>query len=126
MCSILGYYNTNCTFEEIVKQNLTMSQRGPDNSTVKEYKLKNRSFYLGHNRLSIQDLATHANQPMENERFAIVFNGEIYNHFELRLELTFQCKTSSDTETLLELFTVYGIEKTHIKTYWNVRYWITR
>lgn len=80
MCSILGYFNTKLPFEDIVKQNLTMSHRGPDNFTVKEYEVQNKSLYFGHNRLSIQDLATHANQPMENERFVMVFNGEIYNH----------------------------------------------
>lgn len=89
-----------------------MSRRGPDNSNVNEYKFKNKNLYLGHNRLSIQDLAPHANQPMENEQYAIVFNGEIYNHLELRAGCACEWRTHSDTETLLSLFTQFGIEKT--------------
>lgn len=112
MCSILGYYNTKLSYEELLRQNLAMSHRGPDNSTLKEYEAHNKTLYLGHNRLSIQDLATHANQPMENNRFVIVFNGEIYNHLELRSECECEWRTTSDTETLLELFSKFGVEQT--------------
>lgn len=113
MCSILGYFNTKLSFDEIIKLNLSMKHRGVDDSTVKEYKFKDKKLYFGHNRLSIQDLAIHANQPMENEKFAIVFNGEIYNHLEIRRELKYQnFKTSSDTETILLAFTQFGIEET--------------
>ncbi|MFY9072120.1 asparagine synthase (glutamine-hydrolyzing) [Aliarcobacter butzleri] len=113
MCSILGYFNTKLPFDEIVKLNLSMKHRGVDDSTVKEYRFKDKKLYFGHNRLSIQDLATHANQPMENEKFVIVFNGEIYNHLEIRRDLKYQnFKTSSDTETILWAFTQFGIEET--------------
>lgn len=113
MCSILGYFNTKLSSDEIVKLNLSMKHRGVDDSTVKEYKFKDKKLYFGHNRLSIQDLATHANQPMENEKFAIIFNGEIYNHLEIRRDLEYKSfKTSSDTETILWAFTQFGIEKT--------------
>ncbi|MCK9453840.1 asparagine synthase (glutamine-hydrolyzing) [Sulfurimonas sp.] len=115
MCSILGYYNTKLSYKELVKQNLSMSHRGPDNSTLKEYRFRDKCLYFGHNRLSIQDLATHANQPMENERFVIVFNGEIYNHRELRGECEYAWKTTSDTETLLKLFSKFGVEQTLLK-----------
>ncbi|WP_141048711.1 asparagine synthase (glutamine-hydrolyzing) [Aliarcobacter cryaerophilus] len=113
MCSILGYFNTKLPFDEIVKLNLSMKHRGVDDSTVKEYRFKDKKLYFGHNRLSIQDLATHANQPMENEKFAIVFNGEIYNHLEIRRDLKYQnFKTSSDTETILWAFTEFGVKET--------------
>ncbi|MDN5062709.1 asparagine synthase (glutamine-hydrolyzing) [Aliarcobacter butzleri] len=113
MCSTLGYFNTKLPFDEIVKLNLSMKHRGADDSTVKEYTFKGKKLYFGHNRLSIQDLATHANQPMENEKFVIVFNGEIYNHLEIRRDLKYQnFKTSSDTETILWAFTQFGIEET--------------
>lgn len=59
-----------------------MKHRG-DDSTVKEYKFKDKKLYCGHNRLSIQDLATHANQPMENERFSMVFNGKFITTLKL-------------------------------------------
>jgi len=112
MCSILGYYNTKQSFKEIEKLNITLSHRGPDNSTIKTYNFKNRDLFLAHNRLAIQDLDAKANQPMQSQRFSIVFNGEIYNHLELRKKCNNSWKTHSDTETLLILFEKFGIEKT--------------
>ncbi len=93
-----------------------MSHRGPDASCVKEYLFRDKKLYLAHNRLAIQDLDSKANQPMENDKFVIVFNGEIYNHFEIRKELDYKnFKTHSDTETLLWSFTELEIEKTIAK-----------
>jgi asparagine synthase (glutamine-hydrolysing) len=98
---------------EIIQQNSLMSHRGPDNSEVKNYNFRDKKLHLGHNRLSIQDLDPKANQPMQNSRFAIVFNGEIYNHLELREECNYNFITHhSDTETLLALFGQFGIEQT--------------
>lgn len=111
MCSILGYVNSQLSFDEVVKHNLNLTHRGPDDSTVKTYNFKDTLLYFCHNRLSIQDLSTHANQPMENDRYVIVFNGEIYNHSELRSICSANWSTSSDTETLLELFTNFSIEE---------------
>jgi len=112
MCSILGYHNTKLSKEEVALYNLKMSHRGPDDSTVKVYNFKSKNLFLAHNRLSIQDLESHANQPMENSRYVMVFNGEIYNHLELRKECHYSFFTHSDTETLLALFLTFGIEKT--------------
>lgn len=112
MCSISGAYNSSVSFKEYELLNYSMSHRGPDNTNVQEYKFNNRILFLGHNRLAIQDLDIKANQPMESARFSIVFNGEIYNHMELRTELESKFTTHSDTETLLSLFEQYGIEKT--------------
>ena len=112
MCSILGYFNTSLSYKKIQEYNQKMSHRGPDNSCIKEYSFRGKKLFLGHNRLAIQDLDIKANQPMENEKFIIVFNGEIYNHFDLRYECGCECETRSDTETLLKLFTKYGIDKT--------------
>ncbi len=71
-------------------------------------------FRLGHARLSIVDLSTTANQPMSTEdgRYWVVFNGEIYNHAELRLQLEalghcFRTR-NSDTEVLLLGFVQWG------------------
>jgi len=113
MCSILGYYNPKQTFKEIENLNRTLSHRGPDNSSLELYSFKNKKLFLGHNRLSIQDLDPRANQPMQTDKFVIVFNGEIYNHLELRKKCSFSSwKTHSDTETLLILFEEFGIEET--------------
>lgn len=113
MCSILGYFNTSLNFKEIESYNNKMSYRGPDNSSIKKYSFNNKDLFLGHNRLAIQDLDIKANQPMENSEFVIIFNGEIYNHYDIRKKLRFcDFKTHSDTETLLWSFTEFGIEKT--------------
>ena len=112
MCSIMGYYNTQQSIQEIEKLNSFLSHRGPDNGAIQEYNFAKKRLFLAHNRLAIQDLDRLANQPMESGRFAIVFNGEIYNHMELRELCNYSWVTHSDTETLLVLFEKFGIEET--------------
>ena len=94
----------------------SLSSRGPDNQN---FWIDNKSgIALGHTRLSIQDLSEAGNQPMisNNNRFVIVFNGEIYNHLELRRDLNKEIrinwKSTSDTETLLESFCFLGVDET--------------
>ena len=84
-----------------------MRARGPD--AVGYWQNPEANISLGHRRLSIIDLDERANQPMHSHdnRYIIVFNGEIYNFRDLRRELeqageTF--RTQSDTEVLLKLF----------------------
>jgi len=113
MCSILGFVDAHLNQKEVEALNKKMSHRGLDASCVREYKFNSHQIYLAHNRLAILDLNKSASQPMENSDFAIVFNGEIYNHLELRRELKFkEFKTHSDTETLLYSFSELGINKT--------------
>ena len=68
---------------------------------------------LGHRRLAIVDLSPSGHQPMVSAdgRFVIVFNGEIYNHLEVRRRLAPSggWRTSSDTETLLESYRHWGV-----------------
>ena len=61
---------------------------------------------MGHNRLKIIDLTDTGLQPMESEKYCIVFNGEIYNYQELRNNYlsNISFKGTSDTEVLLYLF----------------------
>jgi len=113
MCAISGYVGTNSDKAFLRPLSMLMSHRGPDASNVEVTAFKNKYIHLAHNRLSIQDLNILANQPMENEKFLIVFNGEIYNHLEIRSEINMQSfKTHSDTETLLYAFSEFGIERT--------------
>ncbi len=86
-----------------------MSHRGPDGRGVYEAPV----VFLGHRRLAIIDLSERANQPMKSSdgQHHIVFNGEIYNHRELREELEqrgVRFKTTSDTEVLLEALVLDG------------------
>jgi len=110
MCGILGYYGNNVN-KFITESRLDyIKHRGPDN---KDY-IKGENYFLGHTRLSIQDTTELANQPMfsNDKSFVLIFNGEIYNHIELRKkflsELDF--KSTGDTETLLEGLIKYGTD----------------
>ena len=86
-----------------------LGHRGPDFSAT----LIDREIGLGHTRLSIIDVSEQANQPMEtpDKRYAITYNGELYNFRELREELvaagrSFQ--TTSDTEVILQAYLQWG------------------
>lgn len=86
-----------------------LRHRGPDSAG--EY--QDPQLYLGFRRLAILDLTPQGNQPMSTEdgQVWIVFNGEIYNHIELRQGLEnkgYRFRSSSDTEVLLHLFSEYG------------------
>ena len=89
MCGITGFYSkTSSTFNNaILKMNSAISHRGPDNSGL--WQDKNSGIVFGHQRLSILDLSSAGNQPMlsNSERFIITYNGEIYNHLDIRNEI---------------------------------------
>lgn len=96
----------------------TMAHRGPDGWGA--WVSADGRVGLGHRRLSIIDLSTAANQPMSNEdgSLQIVFNGEIYNHAEIRRELEatgkHRWKTDhADTEVILHAFEEWGIDCLH-------------
>lgn len=113
MCGIAGILR-NSKLEsidsDIKKMTDSIAHRGPDGEG--QWSFPEKGVSLGHRRLSILDLSTDANQPMHlNDRFSIVFNGEIYNYIEIRSELKscgISFHTSSDTEVLLAAFTHWG------------------
>ena len=86
MCGVTGYFDNNFNHEELIIKEMSdvIYNRGPDSYGI--YINQDIGISLGHRRLSIQDLSSNGSQPMKskNNRFIIVFNGEIYNHFELR------------------------------------------
>ena len=88
--------------------------RGPDDHKWSENSLNNCKTLFSFHRLAIVDLSTEASQPMYSEKYntEILFNGEIYNHIELRNEMEssgIKFSTShSDTETLLLGLSEYG------------------
>ena len=122
MCGIAGFLGGTVAdtkaYETILSEMATrIFHRGPDHGGV--WSDADAGIGLGHRRLSIVDLSPAGHQPMlsASGRYVIVFNGEIYNHSDLRNKLSEdRCAPSwrghSDTESLLAGFDAWGIQKT--------------
>lgn len=110
MCGINGIYQFNglkLKPDIIQKMNDTIIHRGPD----AEGAYSDDFIMLGHRRLSIIDTKEESNQPMtsENNRYVIVFNGEIYNFKTLKALLSdYHFKTNSDTEVIIAAYQKWG------------------
>ncbi|MCI8464443.1 MAG: asparagine synthase (glutamine-hydrolyzing) [Lachnospiraceae bacterium] len=113
MCGICGIYgNADIRQMDLRIQKMldSMSHRGPD---AKGYKVLKEGSIFGQRRLSIIDLAVRANQPMESRQGNVItYNGEIYNYLELKKEIAYSYKTTSDTEVLLAGMESKGIDWT--------------
>lgn len=109
-----GIYGTTINYsEQQVKDKLNrIGFRGPDNMGWQFYKNDNHQVTLGHNRLSIIDLDSRANQPFTYyDHIHIVFNGEVYNFKSIREALTkkgYEFTTKSDTEVICAAYLEYG------------------
>lgn len=102
MCGIAGIINHHPYDLNALKHSL--KHRGPDDQSI----YVENNLALVHTRLAIQDIAN-GQQPLHFAHYSIIFNGEIYNHKELRQSLSeFSFKTNSDTETLLYLYAKFG------------------
>ena len=120
MCGIVGVLAFEDSHFRVQPRHMermrdTMVHRGPDGAGL--WISPDQRVGLGHRRLSIIDLSTVANQPMGNEdgTLWVTFNGEIYNHAQVRAELErlggHQWKTDhSDTEVILHAFEQWGID----------------
>ncbi|MDB9770458.1 asparagine synthase (glutamine-hydrolyzing) [Gammaproteobacteria bacterium] len=117
MCGISGFqYSDQSIIDLKERENrlkstiVAQKNRGPDSNG--SFISDCNSTFLGHTRLAIQDLDPRANQPFfsSDQRYCIVFNGEIYNFLELKKSFlpNHNFRTSSDTEVLLELFILLG------------------
>ena len=111
MCGITGIYSTKPISKKeqrIQRMNSSIIHRGPDAGGVYE----NGNLILGHRRLSIIDTREVSNQPMHsnNNSWHIVFNGEIYNFQEIRLQLNYDFITNSDTEVILAAVQEKGLD----------------
>ena len=100
MCGIAGSVNFSLDIPRLTKD---LFHRGPDEQTT----YADENLILHHHRLSILDIAG-GKQPMHYEHFTIIFNGEIYNHRDLRKKFNLNCTTNSDTETILHLYAKLG------------------
>lgn len=120
MCGINGFISNKFSNEErlpvVRKMNATLAHRGPDNDGT----WQGDNLCLGHRRLSIIDLSPEGNQPFfsNDNRYVIIYNGELYNYKELKLDLQrsvhgtnsapYLFKTSSDTEVILAAYIRWG------------------
>ncbi len=112
MCGIAGFFSLNKHFSEadLIAMTDSMQHRGPDANGF--YVNQAKTLGLGHRRLSILDLSTFANQPMfsADDRYVIVFNGEVYNFKDIQKKHNIVTKTTSDTEVILALFQKLGVD----------------
>lgn len=118
MCGLVGIYSglnqLATSHDTLIAMRDSIIHRGPDAAGIWQSPEKN--CLLGHRRLSILDLSENAAQPMATPdgNVSIVFNGEIYNHLEIRKELSEQCNIAwksdhSDTEMILHAYNTWGL-----------------
>jgi len=103
MCGIAGSINSSFSYQDVIT---SLGHRGPDENNG----FQNKNVDLFHLRLSILDISC-GKQPMHlGDKYIIIFNGEIYNHQEIRQKFDLKGETSSDTETLLLLYDRFGAD----------------
>ncbi|ANH99320.1 asparagine synthase (glutamine-hydrolyzing) [Pseudomonas koreensis] len=121
MCGFSGFFtptaDASSSIDLLKKMGDALLHRGPDDHG--EWLGAEGCIGLSHRRLAIVDISAAGHQPMSSKcgRYVIAFNGEIYNHLDLREQLSGEGWTEawnghSDTETLLACFTRWGVEKT--------------
>jgi asparagine synthase (glutamine-hydrolysing) len=105
MCGIAGSINFQLDIPRLTKE---LYHRGPDEQTT----FAEANMILHHHRLAILDIAG-GRQPMHYGPFTIIFNGEMYNHREVRKKYKLTCRTNSDTETILQAYEKLGADCLH-------------
>jgi asparagine synthase (glutamine-hydrolysing) len=112
MCGIVGYAGLDPIPEDLLeKMSATLAHRGPDDSG--SWIAPDRTVGYAHRRLAILDLSPGGHQPMADDagRIHLAFNGEIYNHLDLRAELEadgFTFRSRSDTEVVIQAYRRWG------------------
>src|SRR5690349_3709084 len=112
MCGIAGILTDDK--EQLIPQlhaaTDTLVHRGPEQQAF--YYNHGNTLGLGHRRLCIIDLSEEAAQPFRyNDRYVIVYNGELYNYLELKEQLAakgFSFRTTSDTEVVIAAYAAFG------------------
>ena len=110
ICGVFDFTNAQLNKDRLESINNSILHRGPDFGSVQLF----GNVAFGHRRLSIIDLTEDGNQPMFSldNRYCIVFNGEVYNFLELKKGLIakgVKFKTNSDTEVVLNSYIYYGV-----------------
>jgi asparagine synthase (glutamine-hydrolysing) len=118
MCGFAGYisftdkrYNNDL----LIAMGNVISHRGPDDFGIEKFSFDNYELGMSFRRLSIIELSELGHQPMfsNDKNICVVFNGEIYNYREIRVELEkhgYTFKTNSDTEVIIAAYLKWGIE----------------
>ena len=109
MCGFIASFGFEFKKDDFKDALEHLARRGPDSEGI----WSDKDIFLGSRRLALFDLNIRSNQPMISlcDRYVIVFNGSIYNYKELRnylISKNIKLKTQSDTEVLLELYSLEG------------------
>ena len=112
MCGIAGILGPDISVDQVRRMVDAQRHRGPDDLGIEMLPTGQPGIQLGlgHTRLSILDLSPAGHQPMRDPGSGrwVVYNGEIYNHLEIRRELGGEYRSTCDTETLLAAFGRWG------------------
>ncbi len=107
MCGIVGFNNKKS--KVLASMLKSIKHRGPDDSG----KYECEEFSLGHVRLSVLDLSSFGHQPMSYENFEMVYNGEVYNFQEIKIQLEkfgYKFTSNTDSEVILKAYHKWGIK----------------
>ena len=98
-------YSSSLNFDMFAR----LQHRGIDNSSFVELSIENKIF-MGHHRLSINDLSQKANQPFKTncEKYYLLFNGEVFNFKDLKKDIDYEFNTQSDTEVIIAGYKKFG------------------
>ena len=105
MCGIVGFKSNNYSVQDLVTMSRVLQHRGPDAHDT--YFNADKNIGMGHQRLSIIDPSEQSNQPFTSadQRYKMVYNGEVYNYQNLRgLLPDVKWTSKGDTEVILESF----------------------
>ncbi len=104
MCGIAGVVGADWPAETVDRMVARLRHRGPDSCGV----ATDPGAQLGHARLAILDLSPAGHQPMTAGDLVLAYNGEVYNHLELRRQIDAPFASSSDAETVLQAVAAWG------------------
>src|SRR5688500_11824933 len=109
MCGIVGILSRERPVPSLAAACRALSHRGPDDSG--EWQSDDGLVAFGHRRLSILDPSPDGHQPFVKDELSLTYNGEVYNHRELRAELEargHRFRSHCDTEVVLEAYRAFG------------------